>query len=170
MTLTNLIILKASLFIVAFLGLPNQAWSEQNQPIQIEADQLDSQDAKGVTRYTGHVVITQGETIITGDQVELIHPERQLNTLTASGDPATFTHYDPLQQTKINGHAQTIIYYAKERKIHLIGHAFLAQHDTHKIQGPRLVYDLNSQTLQAGSTDQQTGRVRMTIEPQQQED
>jgi len=159
-------VLVISSFILA--GLSNQAWSEnpENLPIQIEANQLESQDVSGITLYIGDVIVTQGETRLTGDQVEIHHPNRQLNSMTATGAPAHFKHFNELENTTIIGHAQTIIYFAQQRKVHLIGHAYLEQQNTHIIQGPKLIYDMENQTLNAGSTDQQTGRVTMTLTPQ----
>jgi lipopolysaccharide export system protein LptA len=153
------------------LGFYHQAWSTNpenpaNEPIQIEADSLDAQDARGITRYLGNVLVTQGHTQLSGDQVDINHPNRQLQTLTSVGQPARFQHLDPVEQTLIKGHANTIIYYAQQRKIHLIGDAYLEQENTHKIQGPTLIYDMENQTLNAGSTEQQTGRIKMTLTPQ----
>lgn len=153
------------------VSLSYQAWSEtlenpMNQPIQIEADSLDAQDAKGITLYKGNVHVTQGDTQLSGDQVEIFHPDRQLHTLTTVGQPAHFRHVEPSQHAHIKGHASTIIYYAQQRKVHFIGEAYLEQEQAHIIQGPVLIYDMENQTLSAGSTEQQTGRVKMTLTPQ----
>jgi len=161
-----------SLLLTAYLiGFYHQAWSNNteqsaNEPIQIEADSLDAQDAKGMTRYEGNVQVTQGYTQLSGDQVDIHHPNRQLQTLTSVGQPARFQHLDPVEQTRIKGHASTIIYYVQQRKVHLIGNAYLEQENAHTIQGPTLIYDMENQTLNAGSNEQQTGRVKMTLTPQ----
>ncbi|UQB42921.1 lipopolysaccharide transport periplasmic protein LptA [Thiomicrospira microaerophila] len=139
-------------------------------PIQIEADKLDIQDTKGITHYSGNVIVSQGETKILGEQVKISHPNRTLLNLTATGAPAKFHHFDAEQQLQIHGQANTIIYFAQEREIHLIGNAYLTQQDSHTIQGPSLIYDMNELTLQAGSNEAYTGRVIMTFEPQKQAD
>ncbi|WP_052501404.1 lipopolysaccharide transport periplasmic protein LptA [Thiomicrospira microaerophila] len=168
MRFTNTNKLALIVYSCFFTSLSPSVWAQKPDvhPIQVEADQLDSQDATGITRYTGNVIISQGETQLRGDQVEIQHPNRQLHTMTITGSPALFKFHNPSQQTHITGHAQTIIYHTQQGQVQLIGEAYLEQENTHTIQGPKLVYDINNQTLNAGSTDQQTGRVIMTLTPQ----
>jgi lipopolysaccharide export system protein LptA len=151
-----------------FISLSHSVWAQNpdNLPIQIEADQLDSQDALGITSYQGNVIISQGSTVLKGDKVDILHPNRQLDTMTITGSPALFQLNDINKQTHITGRAQTIIYHTQQGEVQLIGDAYLEQQNTHTIQGPKLVYDMNNQTLNAGSSDQQTGRVIMTLTPQ----
>lgn len=156
----------------ALMSFQYQAWSNQpadesKLPIQIEANQLEAQDQSGITIYSGDVVANQGSMTLKGDRIEIQHPERQLQIITANGQPATFRRFEPQEQAWINGRADTIIYYAQERKVHLIGKAYLEQEGAHDIQGPKLIYDLDALTLNAGSTEQETGRIIMTITPKE---
>ncbi|HEY9018035.1 lipopolysaccharide transport periplasmic protein LptA [Thiomicrospira sp.] len=153
------------------IGLSFSAWSqttvddETKLPIDIEANSLDAQDQQGLTVYSGQVIATQGSLTLTGDQLEIQHPDRQVQKITTTGKPATFKRFLSEQNAWINGKADTIIYLTETRQIELIGQAYLEQEGTHKIEGPKLIYDMQAQTLNAGQTDNESGRIKMTITP-----
>lgn len=151
----------------------HQAWSqtivqddESQLPIEIEADQLQAEDQTGTTIYEGNVIATQGSMTLKGDKMVIIHPERQLERLTTTGQPAYFERYLIEQESWVKGHAQTLIYHAESRRVELIGSAYLEQENQHQIEGDKLVYDLENQTLNA-SSEQESSRIKMTITPQQ---
>lgn len=142
-----------------------QAQDETNLPIDIEANELDAQDQIGLTIYSGEVIATQGSLTLTGDRLEIQHPDRQVQKITTTGAPATFKRFLTEENAWINGQADTIIYLTQTRQVELIGQAYLEQEGTHKIEGPKLVYDMNAQTLNAGQTEKESGRIKMTITP-----
>lgn len=164
-TLNSKVLFPLMLLLSSVL-LPNaQAQDETQLPIEIEADSLDSQDLTGLSRYLGNVIVTQGTLTLSGDQLDLHHPQRQLEKMVVTGQPAQFRRYMSEQEAWLNGHADTIIYYDQQQKVELIGQAFMQQEGRHKITGPRLFYDLEAQTLTAGSSEQQEGRVSVTLIP-----
>lgn len=142
-----------------------QSADETRLPIDIEANQLDAQDQAGLTLYKGNVIAIQGSLTLEGDQLEILHPERQIQRIVTTGKPAKFKRFLTEENAWINGQAHTIIYFTETRRIELIGQAYLEQEATHKIEGPRLIYDMNAQTLNAGQTDEEPGRIKMTITP-----
>lgn len=164
--------LKLIMFVSLLFTTANQAWSQfastddAQQPIEIEADRLSSQEQQGLTVYQGNVIIKQGTLTLKGDQVEVFHPQNKLDKIISTGEPAYFERYLHEQQSWIKGHANTLIYYAEPRKVELIGSAFIEQENTHQIQGDKLTYDLEKQTLNATS-EHQDNRIKMTLTPQQ---
>lgn len=142
-----------------------QTSDETTLPIDIEANKLDAQDQQGLTIYSGQVVATQGSLTLTGDRLEIEHPDRQVQKITTTGNPATFKRFLAEENAWIKGKADTIIYLNQTRQVELIGQAYLEQEGTHKIEGPKLVYDMNAQTLNAGQTEKEAGRIKMTITP-----
>ncbi|MBE0493584.1 MAG: lipopolysaccharide transport periplasmic protein LptA [Thiomicrospira sp.] len=158
--------------VISFLvGLSLNSWAQTQPidetalPIDIEANQLDAQDQQGLTVYRGDVIATQGTLTLQGDQLEIHHPERQIQKITTTGMPATFKRFLTEENAWVSGQARTIIYLTETRTVELIGQAYLEQEGRHKIEGPKLVYDMNAQTLNAGQTDDESGRIKMTITP-----
>lgn len=162
-----------NLLIMALLIFSHQAWSneatqdETKLPINIEADRLDAQDQAGISIYHGNVIATQGSLTLKGEQLKIEHPQRQVQRVTVIGKPATFRRFNVEEQTWISGQADSLIYYANQKQVELIGNAQLEQEGTHSIQGPKLQYDLEQQTIQAGGTTEQPGRVSVTITPKE---
>lgn len=160
-----------SVTFIFWIALSFSAWSqttvddETKLPIDIEANTLNAQDQHGLTVYSGQVIATQGSLTLTGDQLEIQHPNRQVQKITTTGQPATFKRFLSEQNAWIKGKADTIIYLTEVRKIELIGQAYLEQEGTHKIEGPKLIYDMRAQTLNAGQTESESGRIKMTITP-----
>ncbi|MDY0135873.1 MAG: lipopolysaccharide transport periplasmic protein LptA [Thiomicrospira sp.] len=155
---------------LSLLALSPAAWTQNNNeaglPITIEADSLVAQEQQGISLYQGDVVATQGRFSLQGEQLEITHPNQQLERLHMSGKPAQFKRYLEQQQAWVSGHADTIIYHAQSKQIELIGNAYIEQEGTHTISGPTLYYDLNKETLQANGSVEQPGRVSVTITPQ----
>lgn len=167
--------LKSSikLLIIALMTTSHQAWSneisqdESKLPINIEADRLDAQDQVGISLYRGNVIATQGSLVLKGDQLKIEHPQRQVQQVTITGKPATFKRFNAEEQRWIKGQADTLIYYANQKQVELIGNALLEQEGGNKVQGPKLQYDLEQQTIQAGATTNKPGRVSVTITPEE---
>jgi lipopolysaccharide export system protein LptA len=64
------------------------AQGERSLPIHIEADSALLDDQRGTSVYRGNVRITQGQTVITADQVTVHAPGRVVEHLVAEGDLA----------------------------------------------------------------------------------
>ncbi|MDG6777418.1 lipopolysaccharide transport periplasmic protein LptA [Thiomicrorhabdus sp. zzn3] len=180
-----------TLFLATFLGLPafvsiapssaaaenanntktvKQALPDDQQPIHITADSLDIQDLKGISVYKGNVEITQGKMSLYGDQVTLYHPQRDIQKIEVTGQPARFKRFDPVEQSWVTGQADFIDYRATSKTVLLTGNAVVEQPGKHNIKGPKLFYDMQKQTLQAESTPQQKQRISVTITPENQPD
>jgi lipopolysaccharide export system protein LptA len=159
--------LKLRWLSISLLTLTQAVWAQNsNETITIEADSLVAQEQQGLSLYQGAVLATQGSLTLQGDQLEITHPNQQLERLHMSGKPAQFKRYLQQQQAWVSGHADTIIYHAQSKQVELIGHAYIEQQGAHTISGPTLYYDLNKETLQANGSADQPGRVSVTITPQ----
>ena len=65
--------------------------TDREQPIEIEADTAEADDGRGVTIYTGDVVIVQGTMHINGDVVTIYFDGNQdITKVVAEGEPAKF--------------------------------------------------------------------------------
>lgn len=143
-----------------------QSDPDAKQPIDILADHLEARQKDGFSRYTGHVVVTQGSFRLEGDTLDVYFDNGQISRAIAHGKPAHFRKKSPRDGRLITGHALTITYTLKPRK-HLVleGNAVVTQASGETIRGARLDYDLEQETLQARGDRKQ--RVHLTIPPQQ---
>ena len=86
-------ILRNIIFLCASLLFATNTWAlstDKDQPIEIEADNADLDNEKGVTIYRGNVVLTQGTVRMTGDTMTVYFKDDELDTLIMEGKPARY--------------------------------------------------------------------------------
>lgn len=150
------------------IGADTQAANDDaNKPVEVTADKLVSQEQKGESVYTGHVIITQGTTVIKGDKVTLHHPERKLSKAIVVGEPATFKRFLPEEQNWVKGHADKITYDTEKKTVLLEGDAYVNQEDKNSISGPKIYYDLTEKTLSAYGNREEKQRVKVIFQPEE---
>ncbi len=149
--------------------------SDRNQPIELEADTADIDDLKGISIYTGNVILVQGSMVIKAHKLTLYNDEKkELIKAVAQGTKgklATFKQRPEGKDKDFRARASTMIYYLKKDKIHLIKNAFVWQGgDT--FSGDIIIYDTKRETVIAkskkgkdGQPLKSSGRVKVTIQP-----
>lgn len=142
--------------------------SDQEQPIQIEADAAMIDEANGNSIHKGNVIIEQGTLKLRANEVEIISTGSEVIQIIASADTANnkLAHYE--QQTneagdRVTADAQKITYLIQEKRLHLSGNARLQQVDD-VFTGELLYYDLDKGivNLDSGGSGE---RVKMQIKP-----
>lgn len=171
------------LLLAAFVfSLP--AWplsTDKNQPIEIEADAAELDDQKGVTVYTGNVVVTQGSIRMTGDKMTVYYTnDNDLDTVIMLGQPATYKQLPDNSQVYDEAEALRMEFYNLKNLIVLIDNALVKQEGL-RFSGSRIEYDTENSKIKARgtpektATDEQTpsgdgsGRVKITIQPRKKE-
>jgi lipopolysaccharide export system protein LptA len=143
--------------------------TDRTQPVEIEADRAELDDAQGVTRYEGQVIVIQGTLKITGDRVVLYYDqERQVTRAEAFGNPATYEQLPDGQQEPVRARALRMEYQVREGVIDLYQEAEVTQRGD-RLAGDRVTYDTaNSQVraMRAGGGDD---RVRVILTPRTKE-
>lgn len=162
-----------AMFFSALSAMPSYAANsskvvdpDQEQPIEITADQLQFHRDEGYSVYSGHVRISQGTLKLTGDKVILKHPNQKLQTAHITGRPATFKKFLADQQRWIKGQANTIDYDAVAQTLLLTGNAEVHQGDQNIITGPQLRYNLEKHTLQAQQMPNEKQRIHVILQPE----
>ena len=150
------------------LLLPGQLWAlatDREQPIEIEADELEVRELERISIYVGNVVLVQGSLEINADRVVLHFNEaNELTLMKMTGTPATLFQLDDDQQ-EMWGEAMQIDYSQSESLLELRDSALLRNAgDT--IESDLIRINTQNSSLHAGSieTDQ---RVKMLIQPKQ---
>jgi lipopolysaccharide export system protein LptA len=138
--------------------------SDRDQPVDISADSVDINEAKGQSTYSGKVEINQGSIRLQADQVIVAHKPGQPRRIKASGRPATFRQLPDNSSQYIQGTAERIEYGLDSEELLLIGNAKLTQ-GADTFSSDRIVYDRVKSVVKAGAAAQGKDRVRVTIQP-----
>jgi lipopolysaccharide export system protein LptA len=160
-----LVIASTLLSVNVYAQQQNNTLADDEQPINIKADQLKSSEKKGQSTYTGSVVVTQGSLTIMGDKIDVFHPDGNMDKSITFGNPATFKRFNVEEQAWVHGQAKTIEYNSKAGTVLLIGSAQVEQPGKHVITGPKLYYNMTEQTLEAQSTPEEKKRISVTFTP-----
>ncbi|MCU7835231.1 MAG: lipopolysaccharide transport periplasmic protein LptA [gamma proteobacterium symbiont of Taylorina sp.] len=166
------------IFIFIFISTPGYLLaleSDRNQPISLEADFADIDDLKGMSVYTGNVILIQGSMVIKADELTLYHnADRDLEKAIARGEKklATFKQRPEGKEQDFKARASTIEYFIKKEKIYLLNNAHVTQ-DGGSFSANKITYDTKKETVVASSKkDKQgkpvsNGRVKVTIPARQ---
>lgn len=155
--------------------------TDREQPIQIEADSAEADDAKKITIYKGDVVIDQGTLRITGDHVTIHYNERgDFTKLIALGNPARFRQLPDGEADEEKNYqrarASRMEYFKENDTIVLLGNAVYGQGGD-RVAADRIDYDsrnsrMKARTMTASKDGKKSGdepakksRVRITIQP-----
>lgn len=152
--------LLLSLLPVTSLGLT----SDRDQPIIIEADRATLNEKTGNSVYEGNVYLQQGTLVLKGSKMTVQLNDNSIDTLVITGDPATYRQRADGEESDRQAEARRIEYYAKEDRIILLENARVWQSGDDELRSDRIVFDLKSDTVNAGS-NKPGDRVRITLQP-----
>ncbi len=166
----------STLIVAVFVSA--QAWAfdmNSDLPIKVEADNARLDDRAGEARYSGNVIITQGETRLEADEVRLFREAGELARMHATGEPATYTQPETDDGFSMSAESRTISYSRNDGVVTFEKNAII-RHDGDTFRGDVIHYDVGQRVVTAHGTDAESetrGRVEMTIQPrgrQQRED
>jgi lipopolysaccharide export system protein LptA len=151
--------------------------TDQDQPIEIEADTAELDDQKGVTIYKGNVIVVQGSIRMTGETMTVYYTRNNdLDTVIMEGRPATYRQLPDNSEIYDEAEALRMEYYGLKNLIVLIDNAVVKQEDL-RFSGSRIEYDTERSLIRArGQTKKENddsstdgGRVKITIKPKKKE-
>jgi lipopolysaccharide export system protein LptA len=151
-----------------WLLLPGQLWAlatDREQPIEIEADELEVRELERVSIYLGNVVLVQGSLEINADRLVIHFNEaNELTLMEMTGNPATLRQLDDNQQ-ELWGEAMRIDYTQSKSLLELRDSALIKQAGD-VVESELIRINTETSSLQAGGTDSDE-RVKMLIQPRQ---
>lgn len=147
---------------LALLAPPTWALKDDaNQPILIEADDVEFLEAEATSIYVGNVQVDQGSMRLLGDHVTVYHREdRRPRLIIALGAPASFKQLLDDDKGEVQAFANRMEYDADKDELTLIENALLIQ-GADRLAGSRIIYDRARAHFRAGGE----GRVKITIVP-----
>ena len=156
--------------LVAALALPCGSAAlpeDREQPIEIEADRAELDDATGRAVYSGSVRLDQGTLRVTADRLEIRTDRARVTRITAEGaedgEPARYRQIPREGEQPVRASAETIVYDTTTETIELSGDARLEQAED-RFEGDRISYDLRTRKV-AAEAGRSGAPVRMVIEP-----
>jgi lipopolysaccharide export system protein LptA len=166
--------LLTKLLFVLLLASGGKAFAEKadrDQPIDLEADTVNVNDAKKISTYTGSVVLTQGSLSIHAEKLIVREDKDGFQHSSSFGNPTTFRQKREGTNDYIQGSAQRIEYDGHLDKVQLYTKAWVKRGDD-VIQGDYIMYDASAEYAevigggtQAATADNPKGRVHAVIRP-----
>jgi lipopolysaccharide export system protein LptA len=139
-------LLRCLITAILVFPLASSGSDDRDQPVVIQADEVDMDLKSGQRLYRGNVSVTQGSIRILADQIEMTFSNEQLALALATGQPAIFRQRPAGQNHDVVGKGQSIEIDEVSNLVTLRGGASLKQQqDT--VYGETIVYDLRSGKL-----------------------
>jgi lipopolysaccharide export system protein LptA len=135
---------------------------DRDQPVNIEADKATVNEKTGNSIYEGNVQVQQGTLVLQGSKMTVQLKDNSIDTFVLTGDPATYRQRPDGEESDQHAEAQRIEFYAKEDRIILLKNARVWRSDVKELRSDRIVFDLKSDTFNAGS-DKPGDRVYITL-------
>ena len=129
-----------------------------------EATELEFENAAWI--FTGNVQISTVEALISGDKAVINFQDHRLVRASISGQPATINWESSDSDEAIFGQASELVYNREAGTLSLTGDAVLRS-GISEISGNTLLYDFNAEQVVAGSLDDASQGVRITITPEE---
>lgn len=150
---------------LALLPLQLSAFTaDSNEPIKIQSDRAELDEQKGLSTYTGDVVVTQGTSILKSDKVIVYSNDKGLVKLEAFGTPAQFSQQENESSPITHGYGNTIIYTQADEILTLTDNAKLEQ-GKNTFSGKEIIYNTVSRIVTAQSGEDKNHRVEIIIHP-----
>ncbi|WP_018868066.1 MULTISPECIES: lipopolysaccharide transport periplasmic protein LptA [unclassified Thioalkalivibrio] len=139
---------------------------QQALPVEITADHAEMDDRRGVSTYTGDVIVVRGDMTLEADKVYVRSRDRRPYEMEAHGEPARLESPDPETGEMRIATALRIDYLLNEDRVILTDQAHVVT-AAEEARGKRIVYDLETDIIEAerGETDDE--RVRIRIQPRE---
>jgi lipopolysaccharide export system protein LptA len=145
--------------------------SDKEKPTTIDADRVDVDDKKGISTFTGNVVMTRGSIKMTADKIIVYRdPQRGVDRVHATGKLARYRQRPDKKPKDVIAEAESIVYDANKSVVVLNRRAQVYQ-GKDRFSGDRIVYDIKEDKVQAKSAPasekggKKKQRVRITLQP-----
>lgn len=156
-------VLLIGLLAVCLPLLSIAAEQDKQQPIQVEADNLEIRDQDNISIYSGNVQLNQGSLQIRADRLVIhFNDAKDLVLMEMTGQPASFKQRDK-NDNEMRGEADRLDYHETESLLVLSGNArFSKGGDT--IESGLIRVNTNTNNIEAANPEADQ-RVRVVIEP-----
>jgi lipopolysaccharide export system protein LptA len=143
--------------------------ADREQPLHLEADRVQIEDAKQSSSFEGNVLLSQGTLSIRADKLVVSQDKEGFKHSTSTGHPATFRQKREGLNEYVEGFAERIEYDTRADMLELFGQARIKR-EQDDLSGEHILYNSKTEVLQVSgathsSSAPSTGRVRVIIQP-----
>ena len=145
--------------------------ADRDQPVNLEADRVDLDDAKKEAVFVGNVTLTQGTLVIKADKIIVKQDAEGFQYGIAYGNPAHFRQKREGTDEYIDGFAERLEYDGKADKMQMFTNARI-QRGGDEVRGDYISYNAVTEFFQvigggksAATATNPQGRVRAIIQP-----
>ncbi len=165
----KLAVMSLSVIASYTVALPDD-WQKE---MTILSDSAEIDRRAGTVVYEGNVILTQGTLKIEADRLMILRNGDTLEKAVAEGDRARYQQQIEVGKPLTTALGNRIDYYTSERRIIITGDAELEQ-EGNIFSGERITYDMATETVRAdgttaessaNSTDEDSGRIKVVIQP-----
>ena len=144
--------------------------SDQNQPLNIEADSVEIREQQGISIYKGHVNISRGSMLIKGQLIHITRKKNDTFIINVEGTPASFRQLNDSDE-EVSAESQKMTFSSATGILTLDKQASLIQ-GQNQFTSEHIVYNTKQDIVQAGKDETATDtsepkRVSITIQPKQ---
>lgn len=159
--------------LLAALLLPNASWaatraSDSRGPTRIQSEQLEHDEQRQVTRFSGKVSLAREGLVLTGDRLELRQRPDGTSTALLFGSPARFSQEAKPGYGQVSGRSDRMEFDTQTEVLVLSGEAQLRRTEDERlldeVVGDRITYRSAAQTYEVDTQPGQ-GRAQMTLMP-----
>jgi len=159
----------AAILLVTGAGPAAALQSDKDQPLDLEADSAEIDEAQGVSVYTGNVVAIQGSMRLEADRLRIFHTGSKAERIEAEGKPAKFQQLTEDSPEPVKARGLRMEYKLDSEELILIGDAVVIQgKDT--FQSDRITYDRVKSVVKGGAAAKGKERVRIRVDPKSREE
>lgn len=171
--LRYIFLIITSLFASLVLLYPHaNTWaSDHIESISINADNMRLNVQSGESTYMGNVKISQGQLILTGEEITVLQTNNIIHNITIFGSPARYTNTDKDGEVT-TAESEKMIYNISTNKLEMTTNAFLQQ-PNHRVSSQKIIYDTKRRMIIAGESKEpikpsyntENNRVNITLTP-----
>ncbi len=152
-------------FVVAlFVSVVSALEGDQQQPITLESNSGFYDDKKGLSIYTGNVVVVQGSLRLEADKVIVYLQDKQITKMVATGHFVKFKQLPEEGQEEVHGKSLIAEYYPKTSLLILLKKAVVWQ-GVNSTASDHIEYDRISEVIKAGDSQSSSKRVHVILKP-----
>ena len=156
-----------SIFFAALVLLTGNVWAlstDKDQPVSIEADSVDIDEAKEIAIYRGNVILIQGSINLNAEKVVVYNFQSDNSHIVATGEQVKFSQRPDNSDELIKGRANKAEYGINSTKLELTGKAVLVK-GKNTFKNDKIIYDRVKALVKAGTSAKGKERVKITIGP-----
>lgn len=137
---------------------------DADEPIRINASNVEANEKTGAVVYSGKVVVEQGQLSLQADRVEIMTRQGKTEMVRATGKPVKLRQRPEGGIGEIQAEASRVDYHISRKVIDMNGSVSLRR-GADIFTADVLHYDLISKSLNAAGDEKRDGRVHAVIQP-----